>query len=62
MFFANGDGINKDRNAFSIVNLELDFKGMREFRTVVLGIKKPYRSIYEFRYEENDEFLMIDYD
>lgn len=47
----------KSKSGFAIINLEFKSpisEGVKEIRTLVFGLKKPYRAFYEFNYEKND--------
>ena len=65
-FFTEDDVSNqfKLKNAFSIVNMRLPRNNSREtdFRTLVMGLKKPYKQIFEFAYHQNDVQIKFTYD
>ncbi len=54
----------KQKSAFSIVNMRLPRTKSREtdFRTLVMGLKKPYKQIFEFAYHQNDVQIKFTYD
>ena len=54
----------KLKSGFSIVNMRLPRSNSKEtdFRTLVLGLKKPYKQIFEFAYHLNDVQGRFTYD
>jgi hypothetical protein len=55
---------SKLKSGFSIVNMRLPKNNSKEtdFRTLVMGLKKPYRQIFEFAYHQNDVQIKFTYD
>ena len=47
------------KNGFALYNLKLLNKGIKEMRTIIMGLTTRSNKIYEFVLEEDNEFELI---